>query len=83
MVRTQIQLTERQARELKRIAAARGVSMAEVIREAVDERIRAGIVPVSREERVKRALAVLGKFRSGLRDVSARHDDYLVEAYRK
>lgn len=83
MVRTQIQLTERQARELKRIAAARGISMAEVIREAVDERIRTGIVPVSREERVKRALAVLGKFRSGLRDVSARHDDYLAEAYRK
>lgn len=81
MVRTQIQLTERQARELKRIAAAKGVSMAEVIREAVDERIRAGIVPVSREERVKRALAVLGKFRSGIKDLSTAHDKYLAEDY--
>jgi len=36
MVRTQIQLTEEQARALKEIAAARGESMAEVIRRAVD-----------------------------------------------
>ena len=36
LVRTQIQLTEEQAVKLKRMAAERGVSMAEVIRDAVD-----------------------------------------------
>ena len=36
MVRTQIQLTEEQAIKVKKIAARRGVSMAEVIRDAVE-----------------------------------------------
>ncbi|MFA5807202.1 MAG: ribbon-helix-helix protein, CopG family [bacterium] len=81
MVRTQIQLTERQARELKRIAAKEHVSMAEIIRRAVDAKIRAGAAEVPWEERVRRAMAAMGKFRSGLKDVSKRHDHYLAEAY--
>ena len=82
MVRTQIQLTERQARELKRMASREGVSMAEVIRRAVDAKIRAGAAgEVPWEERVRRALAAMGKFHSGLKDVSRRHDHYLAETY--
>jgi len=80
MVRTQIQLTEEQARALKEIAAARGESMAEVIRRAVDGVIRSGIM-MPADEKKKRALGVMGKFKSGKRDVSKRHDDYLAEAY--
>ncbi|HJX73716.1 MAG TPA: ribbon-helix-helix protein, CopG family [Candidatus Deferrimicrobiaceae bacterium] len=83
MVRTQIQLTERQARELKRIAAKEGVSMAEIIRRAVDAKIRVGTGEVPWEERVRRAQAAMGKFRSGSKDVAERHDDYLVEEYGK
>jgi Arc/MetJ-type ribon-helix-helix transcriptional regulator len=80
MVRTQIQLTEEQAAKLKRIAAERGVSMAEVIREAVDT------IPDrdDRAERLARALAVARRGfrdRDGATDVSVRHDDYLAEAY--
>ena len=79
MVRTQIQLTEEQAAKLKRIAAKRGVSMAEVIREAVET------IPDrdDRAERWARALAVagIGHDRDGATDVSVRHDDYLAEAY--
>jgi len=79
MIRTQIQLTEEQARRLKRIAAERGVSVAEVIREAVDR------LPDrdDRAERWARALAAVGKGhdREGATDVSVRHDDYLAEAY--
>ena len=81
MVRTQIQLTELQARELKKMAAREGVSMAEVIRKAVDARIREGVSEVPWEERVRRAMAVMGKFHSGLKDVSRRHDHYLAEAF--
>jgi predicted Ser/Thr protein kinase len=79
MVRTQIQLTEDQAKKVKKIAAHRGVSMAEVIRDAIDGVIRpeARTVP---EDRRKRALDIVGKFRSGKRDVSKRHDAYLAEA---
>ena len=83
MVRTQIQLTESQARELKRIAAKEGVSMAEVIRTAVDAKIRGEVQEVSWEERKRRALAVVGKFHSGLKDVARRHDHYFAEAIYK
>jgi predicted Ser/Thr protein kinase len=79
MVRTQIQLTEDQAKKVKKIAAHRGVPMAEVIRDAIDGVIRSEARTVP-EDRRKRALDIVGKFRSGKRDVSKRHDAYLAEA---
>lgn len=76
MIRTQISLTERQARRVRRLAADRGVSMATVIREAVEV-----YVPDDEPARSARAARVLtaGTFDSGLADVSERHDDYLAE----
>ena len=59
-MRTQIQLTERQARELRRIAAKEGVSMAEIIRRAVAGKNRGGTGEVPWEERVRRAQAAMG-----------------------
>lgn len=82
MVRTQIQLTVEQARKVKKIAASRGVAMAEVIRDAVEGAIRSNAGTVSEEKR-KRALETVGKFRSGKRDVSRKHDAYLAEAWKK
>jgi len=79
MVRTQIQLTEEQARKVKKIAAHRGVPMAEVIRDAIEGVIRSEARTVP-EDRRKRALDIAGRFRSGRRDVSKRHDAYLTEA---
>jgi len=78
MVRTQIQLTQEQAAELKRIAAERGVSVAEIVREGVDRVIRESR-GLSWEERKRRALAVVGRF-EGPSDLSERHDDYFVES---
>ncbi len=78
MVRTQIQLTEDQAKKVKKIAAHRGVPIAEVIRDAVEEAIRSEARTVP-ENRRKRALEIVGKFRSGKRDVSSKHDKYLAE----
>lgn len=82
MVRTQIQLTEEQAEALKRLAAQKQVSVAELIRQGVDAFIRS-IGTVSPEERKKRAIAIAGRFHSGLRNLSTKHDDYLKEAYKK
>ena len=82
MVRTQIQLTEDQAKALKRIAQSRHLSVAEVIRKAIDAAIRSSSV-IDIEERHKRAMEIVGKFASGKRDVSKKHDLYLTEAYKK
>ncbi len=80
MVRTQIQLTEEQSQTLKSLAAERGVSVAELIRQSVDEFIHAS-AGLSDQERRRRAAAAAGKFGSGKTDVAVRHDDYLAEAY--
>jgi len=79
MVRTQIQLTEEQVRKVKKIAASRGVPMAEIIRDAVEVTIRSG---TALEEKRKRSLEIIGKFRSGKKDVSKKHDIYLAEAFK-
>ncbi|MGB4950782.1 MAG: CopG family transcriptional regulator [Rhizobiaceae bacterium] len=80
MLRTQIQLTEDQARLLKRLARQKQVSLAEVIRQSVDLYIAtAGERPL--DEQYARALAVAGKYRSGDTDLGRNHDDYLADAY--
>ena len=62
VIRTQIQLTESQAREVKRWAEERGVSMAAIIREAVDAHLRDRNAP-SWDEIVERAIAAVGMLR--------------------
>jgi hypothetical protein len=80
MIRTQIQLTEEQAEALKEIAHRENVSIAELTRRAIDQWLEtADAVPMA--ERRRRALAVVGQFRSGKTDISEHHDDYLGEAY--
>ena len=81
MVRTQIQLTEAQARRVRQIAAARRISMAEAIRHGLDAFLRDAVTP-GRDEQVRRALAASGRFRSGSAGTSSAHDDALAEAYR-
>lgn len=43
MIRKQIYIQKRQATQLKRMAKARGVSEAEIIREALDQKISGGV----------------------------------------
>lgn len=76
MHRTQIQLDDDQWRAVTRVAAERGVSAAQVIRDAVDRQL-----PGDRAERRARAVAAVGAFRSGRADVAERHDDHLADAF--
>ncbi len=76
MLRTQIQLTEAQARELKRVSDARGISVAAVIRELVDREL---VSP--RAARNARARAVMGKFSSGKTTIARDHDAELEQSY--
>ena len=66
MIRTQIQLTEEQAKRLRDVAAADGRSMADVIRESVDAYLAE--TPLRRSVDVLRAqaLALIGRYDSGL-----------------
>ncbi len=82
MIRTQIQLEERQHRVLKEMAAEYNVSMATLIRQSVDMMIETEIKP-SRDELKQRALSVIGIAEdiNGATDVSVNHDKYLDEAY--
>jgi hypothetical protein len=56
------------------------VSMAAVIRDVVDDMVWRQIEPVD-ERRRQRALEAVGRFRSGRRDVSRRHDAHLAELF--
>ena len=80
MIRTQIQLTEAQNEILKQLAAREGKSVAELVRQGVDQMIRSRLVVDPAEVR-RRAIAVVGKFHSGNEDLSAEHDRYAAEAY--
>jgi hypothetical protein len=81
VIRTQIQLTEQQSLRLRQAARRSGVSTAEVIRRSVDRFLEQdAAAPAGGATRLA-ALEVVGRFHSGLRDISERHDDYLDEAY--
>jgi hypothetical protein len=80
MIRTQIQLTEEQAEALREVAARRGESIAEVVRQSVDLYLKSQRGP-DREELVRRALSIVGKYSSGQTDVARNHDRYLAEDF--
>ena len=80
MIRTQVQLTEGQLESLRQASAATGRSVADLIRQAVDQYL-AGRSELGREERIERAIKVAGRFSSGRTDVSANHDKHLADAF--
>jgi len=77
MIRTQIRLTEHQAATLKRVAREHGVSMASVIRDAVDSIID----EADRQARVECAIAAIGGFVDGEPDAARNHDRDLEDAW--
>ncbi|HET6650402.1 MAG TPA: ribbon-helix-helix protein, CopG family [Actinomycetes bacterium] len=77
MDRTQISLTSAQARRLRRLGRQRGMSMAALIREAIDRTY--GVA--DEDQRWRRALDSVGGFRSDRSDTSEHHDDALADAY--
>lgn len=95
---TQIELTEEEERELRRLAEKERASVDamahRLFREAIQRKADADadrirlleewrrVRSLDRDELVRRFLAGGGTFHSGLHDVSERHDDYLEEIYR-
>lgn len=76
VIRTQVSLTEEQMRRLRREARRRHVSLAAVIRDAVDR-----VVPdedAQRRERIDTLLAAAGSAASGTGSVAREHDEVLA-----
>ncbi len=80
MVRTQIQLSEEQHKLLRQLSEIQHVSVAHIIRECIDSYVKQASAS-SRDEIVKRAIAVIGKFSSPETDISTNHDKYLAESF--
>jgi hypothetical protein len=79
MIRTQIQLPERMADQLRQAADRQHVPMAELIRQAVAFFFIAN-PGADAEDRYVRAAAVAGRFNSGRSDLSKDHDAQFAEA---
>lgn len=81
MIRTQIQLTEKQSRKMRALAREKKVSLAEVIRQCIDGSLigEGG----NRAALFERAEQIVGAFkdRSGASDLSSRHDRHLARAF--
>lgn len=80
MIRTQIQLTDEQADVLRARARRERVSIAELVRRAIDAFTRSE--PPGDQELRRRAMRAAGRFGSGVRDTSSRHDEAFVESVR-
>jgi len=79
MFRTQIQIEENQIKWLRDRAKERGVSVSQVIREGVElYRKYEDRIP---EDKKKKALAAIGRYASGVSDISEKHDDYLAKSF--
>ncbi|MHB1254493.1 MAG: ribbon-helix-helix protein, CopG family [Candidatus Humimicrobiaceae bacterium] len=82
MKRTQMQLTDKQYKLLKELSAEKDVSMAEVIREALSF-YSSSTATTTRGTRVRDALSIIGKYNSGKKDISIKHDEYLEKAFKE
>ena len=80
MIRTQVQLTERQLLRLREIAAKRGLSISELVRTGV-EHILSHAERGEHGDQAQSAIAAAGRFHSGHVDIARRHDAYLAAAY--
>jgi hypothetical protein len=78
MIQTQIELTEEEAQELQNLAAARQLSVSDLIRQSIKPLFQSTAATDIMEKR-KRAMTIAGRFHSGLSDLSTEHDKYLAE----
>ena len=80
MVRTQIQLTEEQARLLREISRTSRQPIAALIRRAVDQFLITR--KPDRSTLYRQATTIIGKYEAGVPDISTQHDRYLDDAFR-
>ena len=77
MIRAQIQFKEAMYEKLKNQSKQSGKSVSEIVRRSLDETLEKQAV----EQRWARALQSAGKFQSGLKDFSEKHDEHLGDRW--
>jgi predicted DNA-binding ribbon-helix-helix protein len=78
MIRTQIQLDESHYRKLKEAAARRGASVAQLVRESVEQYLEQDQL----DQHWQRLLDAVGSVRDReATDVSVKHDEHLARIY--
>ena len=77
MIRTQISLTEEQAERLRAQSTTKGISQAEILRQALD----AYFDQDDLIRRVELAREAIGVVSSGYTDLGVNHDEHLAEIY--
>lgn len=77
MIRTQVSLTEQQAKRLRHLAAARNVSQAALVRQALG----AFLDDDGLSQRLARARRPVGAYRSGQKTTATEHDHALDDAF--
>ncbi|NVM22934.1 MAG: ribbon-helix-helix protein, CopG family [Desulfobacterales bacterium] len=80
MIRTQVQLTEEQARLLRELSRTNRESIASLIRRAVNQFLMTR--KPDRSALYRQASTIVGKYEAGAHDISVEHDRYLEEAFR-
>ena len=85
MVRTQIQLTEAQYRQLKRWAARLEISLSEAVRRCVQDRLSRPEHGTQRDQLVRQAVVISEKYSDpeGRSRVAMDHDAHLAKAYER
>lgn len=79
MIRVQVRFTEAQMKALRRLSERQRCSVAQLVRESVDQYL-AGNDGLSMEEKWELSMRAVGAFRSDRSDVAENHDAYLAEA---
>ena len=77
MLRTQIQFEPETLKDLRREAARRSCSISEIVRESVNRTLGESKKRSLREA----SLELGGQFKSGLGDLSQKHDEYLSDGF--
>ena len=80
MIRTQIQLTDEQASRLKEMAHESNESIAALIRKALDQFLLKQ--QPNRRALYRQAMAAVGKYTTGVHDVSIDHDRYIEKEFK-
>ena len=80
MAQTQIVLSDTQLSALEKLAETRNISVETLLQESIGNLIQSANQAPYTETQKQRARDIIGRFKSGVNDLSQNHDNYLSDA---